>query len=214
MLLERVSGFLEVLEARESRDENRLFEASLGRLWQHFQKSDKTSFGIVTSWKDIDPKLPHEVQNQKMEENIRNYKELKRLIRSWKLGFVELAGKWYRCSCREGGGGCEGCPDDQKVYEVVNEPSLFVPGLTKDQADHIRAAFNQDAVLWGGPEVFTKGHGAKLLTKDQGEEIPLGPMVPGKTADIYSTVRGRPFTFEWVAQTPEERIMERVWSQK
>lgn len=210
MLLEEIDQFLEILEARESRDDRVLNEKSLGRILQHYLRSGETSFGIVTSWKDIDPGLPREVQNQKMKLNILRFKELKSWLRSQGLGFVELSGKWYRCSC-PGGGDCTSCPEDQKQYTVVNEPSLFVPGLTKDQARDIRSRYDQDAVLWGGPEVVQKyGGGAALVTRD-GEDIPLGEFQPSKVADIYSTVRGRPFTFEWVAQTPVEKILERLW---
>lgn len=208
-LLEEISEYLEVLEARD-RSPLALSEASLGRIWQHYQRSGEETFGIVTSWKDVPPHLPMKIQNQKIEQNILRFKELKKLIRSWGLGFVELSGKWYRCTSTTGRS-CEDSPQESREYTIVSEPSLFVPGLTKDQAENIRKTYDQDAVLWGGPEVFrTRGGGANLLTGAE-EDVPLGNLVPGKAAEIYSTVRGRPFTFEWVARTRGERIMERLW---
>ena len=94
--------FSHVLEANTQKALN---EASLGRIYQHVQRSGRTSWSILTSWR----------QDASLETNGRNLKKLKERIKKW--GFFPLAG--------------HGQEEDEKTGEIrpVSEPSFFVVGI-------------------------------------------------------------------------------------
>lgn len=103
-----------------------LTEKSVGRIYQHYAHSDAKSFGVVTSWR----------QDLDAETNKKNFDELKQHIRKLGLGYIELEGHY-----REKG---------QK--DTAAEPSLFIPGISKDQVTKLGDKFGQDSVLYSGPE--------------------------------------------------------------
>ena len=152
--------FCDVLDAIYSGDPDRINEASLGRVWQHWQASGKTSFAIVSAWKD----------NRSKAENEKATKELEHHIKSLGYGYSRTKGVW------KGG----------------EEPSRVVVGMTKDQAVKIATKFDQESVLYVGPE--TDLH-AVLISQD-GSEEDKGLFHPQKEGDSYTKVGHKTFVFE------------------
>jgi len=189
-----VLSFLEILELKESfnRQKNNidsrkaLSEASLNRIMHH---AGNGPFGIVTAWR----------KGLTTQQNIANMSELKSMLRSWNLGFIPMKGHWREC--QDPNVSYENCPED--MFEDVVEPSLFVPNMSKDQAQTVRAKYNQDAVIYSGPETENQ---VVLLFKD--DQMNIGSFNPNAIAQAYSTVKGRNFTFEAVANGQTE-----VWTE-
>jgi hypothetical protein len=172
--------FRDVIDARALGREA-LNEASLGRVFQHMQKTGEKSFAILTSWR----------QNLGPEKNKASLAALQGSIRSLGLGVSKLLGHW-----RE-----EGQP------KATAEPSLFVPGMSKVQALKLGRDYDQDAVIYAGPD--TEGE-VTLVFKD-GSEQKIGKFHPGRIAQAYSSVKGKTFTFEgfeYPAQTFVEGMIE------
>ena len=153
-----------------------LNEASLGRVYQHYLKSKKTSFGILTSWREKE-------EDPKNVENKRNFKALRNDIRSAGLGFFRLLGHWKQVG----------------QDEVTAEPSLFVPGISKQLITKLSRKYDQDAVVWSGPETG----GNVILIARGGSEQSIGKFHPGRIAQFYSSVRGGSFTFEGFEYPPQ-----------
>jgi len=150
-----------------------LNETSLGRIYQHIQKESVNSWAILTSYRG----------ENSPSENKRNFKELKNKIRSMDLGFIEI----------------EGMGQEEDEYgDIVQskEPSLFIPNITKKQAQKLSDAYEQWGYIYSGSEVNDK---IALISKE-GTEY-LGNFHPNKIAQFYSKVKGRPFTFEKVKPT-------------
>ena len=124
-----------------------LTEKSLGRVYQHIQASGKKSYGVVTSWR----------QDLDAETNKRNFEALKKHIRSLGLGFTTLEGHY-----REKG---------QK--ETTPEPSLFIPGISKEQVTALGNKYNQDSVLYSGPETHAS-HPSQRQDEDPAD-VKLSP---------------------------------------
>jgi len=177
---DREIKFRDVLAVRGN--SQKLNEASLGRVYQHFVNSGKESFAIVTAWKDgADEKHPG--------TNKANMKKLGSFLRSERLGFFELKGHWRAKQ-----------PDGS--YKDTFEPSLFVPGMSFKQATKIRDQYKQEAVIYAGPE--TDGEVALLL--DSGGISKIGKFHPMKIAQSYSEVKGKPFTFEGFELLPNSFV--------
>lgn len=121
------------------------------------------------------------------KQNRENMKALKGELKSLGHGHIRLQGHW----------------------EGSKEPSLMVPGLSRDHAVRLGKKYNQDAVIHKGPESDHKVH---LITKD-GETHDLGQFHPQKIAQGYSSLRGgkHSFTFEMVADSMAEALIERVF---
>lgn len=167
---DREITFRDVLAARGSK--STLNEASLGRVYQHFQKAGKQSFAIVTAWKSgADEEAPG--------TNRANMKKLESTLRSQRLGFFDLKGHWR-----------EEQPDGS--FKDTFEPSFFVPGMTRDQAVKVLRQYNQQAVIYAGPET----DGEVALIFDNGSEQKIGKFSPQKIAQSYSEVKGKSFVFE------------------
>ena len=176
--------FDDILEAKKLGPEA-LNEASLSRVYQHFTKSGEKSFGVVTSWR-IKTARGKPFSN---EANIENFNRLKNTIRGLGLGYFVLKGHWRQCSDSNAKYG--DCPPE-KLLDTV-EPSLFVPGLSWEEALAVAKEYEQDALIWSGPK--TKG-GVVLLYKT-GKTKSLGKFRPDKIAQGYSESRGgRSFKFE------------------
>lgn len=170
-------------------------EASLGRIFQHVQDAGVASWGVVTSWRyGADP--------GKAAENSRNLKELRSYLSSLGLGYFLLHGHYEECS--DGSHAPGQCPKGHE--RPVAEPSFFVPGLTHDQALSLARKYNQDSVLYAGPE--TRGD-VVFLAKD-GTTTNAGKYHPGRIGAFMSKVKGRPFVFEWAPQTFVDHLLERA----
>ena len=162
----------------------RINETSLGRIYQHFKNSGKTSWAILTSWR----------QALSDEENYINLKKLKSWIKIW--SYFRLIG--------------HGQEDDKDGTIVpVEEPSFFVIGIPLKEALAIAKKFNQLAITYSGPETNQE----IWIVKQDGTVADSDRMKdfhPGKIAKFYSKVRGRPFFFESVA----EGWIEGVWRER
>jgi len=142
-----------------------LSEASLGRIYQHYKKSGEKSFAMLTAWKNGVSK----------DQNEKNMKTLKQMLQSAGHGYISMRGQWK----------------DPKG-EIHGEPSFFVIGISKDEAIKIGEKFNQDAVVYSGPDT----QGKVLVINQDGSSFDIGTFHPQKVADIYSSLKGHPFTFE------------------
>ena len=174
------TSFKAVVLARANRSS--LNEVSLGRVYQHLQSANEKSFAILTSWR----------QGVSVQANNKSFEALKGKIRGSGLGFFKLVGHWK----------------EEGQEEATAEPSLFVPGISKQQAVGLGLSYNQDAVIYGGPE--TQGL-VTLIFKGGGEQS-IGKFHPGRIAQAYSSLRGKTFTFEgfeYPAQTFVEGLIER-----
>lgn len=162
-----------------------LNEASLGRVYQHVKEGQ--SFAILTSWR----------QNLPTAENKTNFKSLQNSIRSAGLGFFKLLGHWK----------------EEGQDEATAEPSLFVPGISKELAHKLGNKFDQDAVVYSGPE--TEGN-ISLIFKS-GSLQKIGKFSPSKVSQAYSSVKGKTFVFEgfeYIAQSYTETLIAYVYELK
>jgi hypothetical protein len=160
-----------------------LNEASLGRVYQHYLKSkdkNKGGFAILTSWR---------VGNSPAQ-NKADLRALKGAIRAAGLGFSKMKGHW-----RE-----KGQP------EATPEPSLFVSGISFKLAHKLGNKYDQDAVIYGGPETNDK----VVLIHKSGSTQNIGKFHPQKIAQAYSSIKGKTFIFEgfeYIAQSFMETLI-------
>jgi len=159
-------------------------EASLGRGYQHYKNSGKTSWAILTSWR----------QDLTDKENYANLKKLKTRIKIW--SYFRLIG--------------HGQEDDKEGTIVsVEEPSFFVIGIPLEEALEIAKKFKQFAITYSGPEtnqeVWIVQQDGSVKDSDKMKDFH-----PGKISKFYSQVRGRPFFFESIA----ESWIEGVWRER
>ena len=180
--------FQDILAARG--DPDAVNEASLGRVFQHVKNINEKSFGILTSWR----------AGKSKRENLSDFKRLAGEVRGLGLGFFKLRGHWKEC--QDPSVDYADCPPGQ--LEDTKEPALFVPGITLQDVKRLGRKYEQDAVVYGGPD--TKGK--VMLIMRGGSMSSLGGFSPNKIAQAYSRVRGRAFTFEYVAQTWGESMIE------
>ena len=127
-----------------------------------------------------------------LEENQKNLTAFREHLRGLGLGFIQLIGHW-----RE-----------------EREPSFFVPGMTLKQAHSLGNLFNQDAVVYGGPDA--EAH-VVLVFKDGRIEHLADHFTPQALGESFSELagrKGRKFTFvtaaagsqaEFLAATTYER---------
>lgn len=106
-------------------------------------------------------------------ENKALLQRFKRELRGQGFGFVQLIGHWK----------------DQQ------EPSFFVPGMDLATAHRIGNAYNQDAVIYGGPD-----SGAKVVLVDSSghQQVLADHFTAEALGDAFSELagkRGRKFTF-------------------
>jgi len=187
--------FESVLSARASGNMRELNEASLGRVYQHVSKAGEKSWGILTAWRYGVPK----------SKNLSNMKKLGSQIRSAGLGFFKLTGHWKEC--QDTNVEYKDCPKDEMVDSV--EPSLFVPGISKDDFLKMLKKYNQDAGVYTGPDT----DGDAILLFKAGKEMKIGKFHPGKISQAYSKLKGRSFIFEgfnYPAQSHSEAMIEQT----
>lgn len=155
-------------------------ESSLGRIYQHIQRKNVDSWAIMTSYRG----------ENSPSENKKNFKELKNKIRSMDMGFIEIEGVGQE-------------EDNEGNIIQAKEPSLFIPGINKKQAQKLSDTYDQWGYIYSGPEV----NGKIALISSQGTEY-LGSFHPNKIAQFFSKIKGKPFTFEEVKPTS---YMEKYW---
>ena len=172
-------SFSDIVKYKLNGDFKKVNEASLNRLYQHYKDSTKIGFAILTSWKEYDVegvRVPE-------QENIELFSKLKNTIRSMQLGFVRLTGYWK----------------DEKSKEQVIEPSLFVIGIDLKKAKKLGKKYNQEAILYSGPETS----GDIYTVYMNGVMKNVGKFHPQKIANAYSMIKGKPFVFEYIEYTAQ-----------
>lgn len=176
--------FIDVLEAKYNGTKQQLNEASLSRVYQHVQKAGGDgSFAIIGAYRV-------EASN---EDNVKAAQELEVRVRGMGFGFFKLTGHWRECKDRSVP--YSQCPPDQLVDAV--EPSLFIPKISQEQAEQLLGEFQQNGIIYAGPETKGKVH----LIMNDGSHHDLGEFHPDKVAQGYSQLRtgkhaGRSFKFE------------------
>jgi len=171
-----------------------LVEASLSRIWRDFQENE---FGIITSWRVGD------------KDNRKNLSMLKSAIRSGGYGFVRIDGVGQE-------------EVDGKVVQA-NEPSLLVKNVKKGGGPVVDTKkfekfmyglgkkYKQWGIVLSHPD---KGTRLIALKNDDGKSISpkvdakMSKFNPMKTAQFFSKLKGKPFTFEGFkyADRPENWI--------
>jgi hypothetical protein len=156
----------------ERRKPYKLDEASLARAYQHVVEKKVPSWGMLTGYRYANNK----------KENIQANKRLEADLRGKGYGFFKVEGHWQEC--QDTSLNYVECPKD-KLQDSI-EVSLFVPHMSKEDATNLCKKYEQDAVIYGGPE--TKGN-AHLIFKN-GSEDNIGVFQPGKVEQAYSKFKG------------------------
>ena len=163
----------------ERRKPYKLDEASLARVYQHVN-ADKNvkSWGMVTAFRSLNtPK-----ENRKLN------KQLEAEIRSKKLGFFKVEGRWREC--QDSDVKYSDCPPE-KLKDSI-ETTFFVPNISMDDLHKFGNKYKQDSVLYGGPE--TKGNGHLIFNNGEHEDV--GKFHPNTIQQAYSKMKGgRTFAF-------------------
>lgn len=197
--LEKADSYRTIVESKQTGDYHLMSEASLQRVYQQFtamkQGQPDASFAMLTSWRQSLTKI----------ENEERFEHLKGMIRGMGLGFMRLDGYWRECSDPD-------VPYDQCPPEKLTlgkEKSLFIPGVKLEQAKKLMDMFDQDAVVYGGPEVSNQ---VSLVFRVDGSVVPLGDFTPDNLGSAWSELKGKAFHFEWVAQSSTEKLIESLFS--
>jgi hypothetical protein len=157
----------------ERRESYKLDEASLARVYQHVN-ADKNvkSWGMATAFRSLNtPK-----ENRKLN------KQLEAQIRAKGLGFFKVEGYWREC--QDSNVNYADCPQE-KLKDSI-ETTFFVPNISMEDIHTFGKNYNQDSVLYGGPE--TKGN-AHLIWKD-GSQDNVGKFHPNIIQQAYSKMKG------------------------
>lgn len=161
-----------------------LAESSLSRIYRDFMENE---FIIITSWRVGD------------SENKSNLSDMKNYLRSKDLGYVRIDGVGQEET------------EDGKVV-ATKEPSLLVKNVQKGGEKKYESAefskilydlakkYDQWGIVHHDP---TNGTRLVAFKDDQGKSIPSGKVVnkmksfqPMKVAQFFSSLKGKPFTFE------------------
>jgi len=161
--------------------------ASLGRIYQHYLKSDEKSWGILSAW-DASREFVDLLGGRK--KNKAKTSELLADLKALGLGYNSLEGRW-------------------KANGVVQkEPSFFVLGITKAQIKQLRNKYDQEAVVYCGKDTANK----VTLLRANNSEADLGSFRPLAIGDIYSKIKGKSFSFAsvpsggWASQLVQQSI--------
>lgn len=129
---------IDLVDALHSGDGDAVTAASLGRVRQHVQNLNEQHFAILSANRaGLSP-----------AENKARFKKLIQMVRSLGLGYIKLVGHWMECQDEDIE--YEDCPEEDLVDST--EPSLFVPGMRLKDAHRIGGKFQQDAIVYGGPD--------------------------------------------------------------
>ena len=170
----------------ERRESYKLDEASLARAYQHVVEKKVPSWGMLTAYRYANTK----------KENIKANKRMEADLRGKGYGFFKVEGHWQEC--QDSNLNYVDCPPE-KLQDSI-EVSLFVPHLTEDDAKSLCKKYEQDAVVYGGPE--TKGN-AHLIFKNGSDEN-IGVFQPGKVSQAYSKIKGgKTFVFAHKKEQPK-----------
>jgi len=163
----------------ERRESYKLDEASLARVYQHVN-ADKNvkSWGMVTAFRSLNTPKKNRQLNKQLEAD----------IRSKKLGFFKVEGYWREC--QDSNVNYADCPNE-KLKDSI-ETTFFVPNIKMEDVHTFGKKYDQDSVVYGGPE--TKGN-AHLIWRD-GSQDNVGKFHPNIIQQAYSKMKGgRTFGF-------------------
>ena len=159
-------------------------ESALSNLYSQFVNAGERPFAVLTAFKasrvarDTPPLTQHQ-RDVGMELNRGAIEDLEQDIRSMGYGYTRLQGNY-------------GLP----------EPSLWVSGLPQDRALSLARKYQQDSVVYAGPETG----GEVRLVYSTGGYDKLGTF-HNKTGEYgFSALKGKPFVFE--ADTLADRLVE------
>jgi len=76
------------------------------------------------------------------------------------------------------------------MIKNIEEPSLLIPDITYNDAITLMHHYNQDAIIYKGPQTKNK----ISIVYNNGKIEPLGTFKP-KKGQGYSTIKGKHFTF-------------------
>lgn len=166
-----------MVDVCEAGDLDSMTEASLGRVFQHYQNSGEKSFAIITSNRGVKPGLKQSEINKANQINNNNLAKLKSEVTGY--GYFPVQGY--------------GQEDlDDGTIGVVIEPSLFIIGITYKRSMELAKNYNQYGFIFSGPET-----GGKVwLALTDGSHQDLGNFNPITIAKYYSVVKGKKFAFE------------------
>lgn len=184
------ADFKTIVAAKLSGDTEALHEASLSRVLKHIDDAKTTSYAILTSQRSA--RTP--------KENASMFKDLQARVRARGLGFIKLQGHWKECQTP--GVDYAKCKPEDLVDAA--EPSLFVPGIDLATAKTLMKRFEQDAILYAGPET----DGDAMLVYGDGTKQKIGKFTPGSVGQAFSKLKGKSFYFEWIAQGHVEALIE------
>ena len=165
--------------ALKTGDKSKIHEASLKRVMNHVSGKTTNSFGIVTSFRGSETK----------KVNLENNKKLGNMIRSFGYGFLKLDGHWNECS--DHNIDYKDCPESEK--SVVREPAYFIPNITKKEIIQLGKKFQQDSVVYKGPDTDGK---IFLLSKSGSVLEKWNKLSVGNLSQGFSKIKGKSFTFE------------------
>jgi hypothetical protein len=157
----------------------KLDEASLGRVYQHVM-GDKNvkSWGMVTAFRSLNTPNENRKLNKRLEADIRGKG----------LGFFKVEGYWREC--QDSDVNYADCPQE-KLKDSI-ETTFFVPNIPMKDVHNFGKKYNQDSVLYGGPE--TKGN-AHLIWRN-GSQDNVGKFHPNIIQQAYSKMKdGTTFGF-------------------
>jgi len=161
-------------------------EASLARVWQHFENPE-TAVGILTAFRG----------EYTYEQNVTRNRSLAADVRRLGYGFFYVDGYWI-----------ENQGTDQE--RPVKEDSVFVVGRTDDQnfsnnIHNLGNQYNQEAVI------VKDSSGTKIVFKD-GASQNLGKLAPGQLGSIYTKLRNNKHanTFIFTEERDDLGFIERL----
>ena len=181
-------------------NKQKILEASLSRIYRDFQENE---FGIITSWR---------VGNV---DNKANLAKLKSLVSSRGFGYVRIDGVGQE-------------EDETGKVRSVKEPSLLVKNVSPEKDGtgernrpvlnsndfekfmvFLAHKFKQWGIVLHSPEKGTR----LIQTSDDGRpvkkvDMKMSKFNPMKVAQFYSSLKGKPFTFEGFkyADKPQNHI--------
>jgi hypothetical protein len=162
-----------ILVAKLKNEKSKLFEGSLNRIMSHVNKAKEEGFAILTSWR----------QSNDKKTNLANFQALQSFVRAKGLGYIQLRGHWREC--QDTSVPYDQCPPEE-LLDIV-EPSLMVFKIDLETATRLGKHFDQDAVVYAGPETGGQVH----LQFKNGETMDLGSFNPMTIGQAYSEYRSK-----------------------
>ena len=174
-------------------NKDKILEASLSRIWRDFKDNE---FGIITSWRVGET------------NNKQNLAKLKSAVSSAGFGYVRIDGVGQE-------------EDETGKVRSVKEPSLLVknvkaggePLMDTKKFERFMVKLAHRYKQWG-IVLHNPDKGTRLVqTSDDGKpvnkvDMKMSTFNPMKVAQFYSSLKGKPFTFEGFkyADKPQNHI--------